>query len=111
MEVVAHGLSLHGGAHLAMDTTLESPLACDGSVKRGADRTDGAALEEARRRKEHTHPDTAGVGGRARLVVLAVEVGGRWSEETPVLGCSCLREGAECTFLLQSKAKAGWLHR
>ena len=77
LEVVADGLSLHGGAQLAIDTTLVSPLARDGSVKRGADRTDGAVLVEARKRKERTYPELAGVGGRATLVVLAAEVGGR----------------------------------
>ena len=51
LEVVADGLSLHGGAQLAMDTILVSPLARDGSAKRG---TDGATLAEARRRKERT---------------------------------------------------------
>ena len=43
---------------------------------------DGAALEEARRRMERTYPELPGDGGRARLVVLAAEVGGRWSIET-----------------------------
>ena len=37
--------------------------------------------QKARLRKERTHPELAGEGGRARLVVLA-EVGGRWSGET-----------------------------
>ena len=36
-------------------------------------------LQEARRRKERTYPELNGAGGRARLVVLAAEVGGRWS--------------------------------
>ena len=34
------------------------------------------------RRKERTCPELSMDGGRARLVVLAVEVGGRWSTET-----------------------------
>ena len=70
LEVVVDGLSLHGGAQLAIDTTLVSPLPRDGSVKRGAERTDGAVLVEARRWKERTYPELAGVGGRAKLVVL-----------------------------------------
>ena len=40
-------------------------------------RVDGAALAVARRRKECTHPELVGRQARARLVVLAGEVGGR----------------------------------
>ena len=39
-------------------------------------------MKAARRRKELTYPELAGHGGRARLVVLAAGVGGRWSAET-----------------------------
>ena len=46
-----------------------------------ATRVPGAALEDARRRKERTYPELAGERGRARLV-LAGEVGGRSSAET-----------------------------
>ena len=47
------------------------------------------------------NPELAGEGGRARLVVLEAEVGGRWSEETveflSSLACAKVREllGAE----------------
>ena len=40
------------------------------------------ALQAARRAKETTFPELSGEGGRPRLVVLAAEVGGRWSQET-----------------------------
>ena len=43
---------------------------------------DGAAMAAARRRKELRCPELLGDQGRARLVVLASEVGGRWSEES-----------------------------
>ena len=82
LEVVADGLSLWRGAQLAIDTTLVSPLSRDGSASRRAANHDGAALQRARRRKEATYPELSGEGGRARLVVLAAEVGGRWSVET-----------------------------
>ena len=39
------------------------------------------ALAAARRTKERTCPEFTGEGGRARLVVLAAEVGDRWSAE------------------------------
>ena len=40
------------------------------------------SLLRARRRKARTYPELVGPHRRARLVVLAVEVGGRWSDET-----------------------------
>ena len=36
LEVVVDGLPLHGGAQLAVDTTLVSALYCDGTARRGA---------------------------------------------------------------------------
>ena len=75
---VADGLSLWHGAQLAIDMVFL--LHSDGSARRRAADHDGAALEVARRRKERTYPELTGEGGRARLVVLAAEVG--WSEET-----------------------------
>ena len=81
LEVVADGLPLFHGAQLALDTTLVSPVRADGGPRRQCATTDGAALEQARRRKELRYPELTGEQGRARLVVLACETGGRWSEE------------------------------
>ena len=81
LEVVVDGLPLFGGAQLAVDTTLVSMLHCDGSPHRGAADVDGAVLVAARRRKERTNPELVRPGRRARLVVLAGDVAGRWSEE------------------------------
>ena len=39
------------------------------------------AQPRARRRKELRYPELVGPGSRARLVVLALEVGGKWSPE------------------------------
>ena len=89
LEVVADGLPLFHGAQLAIDTTKVSPVSGDG--RPGPQRVDGAALVRARRRKETTYPELSDSYFRARLVVLAREVGGRWS-------------GAR-TFLSQLKAK------
>ena len=41
----------------------------------------GAALDAARRRKARTYPELAGGRGRAKLVVLAGEIGGRFFGE------------------------------
>ena len=66
LEVVVDGLPLFGGCQLAVDTTLVCAMHCDGTPHDGAPNRDGVVLEAARR-------------SRARLVALAVEVGGRWS--------------------------------
>ena len=81
LEVVADGLPLFHGAQLAIDTTMVSPVRMDGSARRQCATTDGAAMAQARVRKEHTYPELAQAHGRARLVVVACEVGGRWSDE------------------------------
>ena len=59
LEVVAEGLSLFGGAQLAIDATLVSALRGDGIARVGA-HTPGAALKAARKRKERTYPELAG---------------------------------------------------
>ena len=45
---------------------------------------DGVVLQSVRRRKERTYPELVGPRSRARLVVLAMEVGDRRSDETIV---------------------------
>ena len=75
---MANGLPLWGGQQLAVDTTLVSPLSGQGQPVRRGGQVAGAALAVARRRKERAYLVRA---HRCRLVVLAVEVGGRWSDE------------------------------
>ena len=82
LGVVVDGLALFGGAQLAVDTTLVCPLTRDGAAKPRAATMSGACPEVARRRKEARYPELVGNQGRARLVVLAGEVGGRFSSET-----------------------------
>ena len=81
LEIVADGLPLFHGAQSAVDTTMVSVLRRDGTPHPRCVTTDGAALETARRRKETTYPELSGQFGRTKLVVLAAEVAGRWSEE------------------------------
>ena len=76
LEILADGLPLFGEAQLAVDTTLVSLLHCDGSPHPGAANVDGAVLAAARRRKERTYPELSGPRSRARLIVLAGEIGG-----------------------------------
>ena len=81
VEVIVDVLPLFHGAQLAVDTTLVSALRRDGRPQHRAADVDGAASCVARRTKTRTYPELSGDGGRARLVVLALEVGGRWSHE------------------------------
>ena len=80
IEVIANGLPLWNGTQLAIDTTLVSPLTSNGQPRTRAGTYAGTAVREARRAKERTYPELLG-SGRCRLVVLALEIGGRWSDE------------------------------
>ena len=82
LEVVVDGLPLFGGRQLAVDTTLVGVLHANGQPMRRTPDEDWVRLLAARRRKERTYPELVGRRGRATLVVLAGEIGGRWSEET-----------------------------
>ena len=84
LEVVVDGLPFFGGAQLVIDTTLVSALKANGEPRRGAADGDGVALAVGRRTKERTCPELLDPGRRARHVVFAVEVGGRWSEEANI---------------------------
>ena len=112
LEVVADGLPLFGGAQLAIDTTLVSALRGDGSARRYAASRNGVALVDARRRKERTYPELAGDAGRARLIVLAAEVGGRWSDETLMfLKLVANAKSRSAPGPLRGKARAAWFRR
>ena len=78
---------------------------CDGTPHDGAPNRDGVVLEAAQRRKEHRYPE---LGSRARLVVLAVEVGGRWSAETSSF-LAQLAKARQETPLLQKRVEQAWL--
>ena len=80
IEVIANGLPLWGGVQLAIDTTLMSPLTRASEPRSRAGRYAGAAVQDARRAKERTYPELLQTR-RCKLVVLAIEVGGRWSQE------------------------------
>ena len=80
LEVVANNLPLWSGAQLGVDTTLVSPVRRDGTAYPRAAAEDGVRLEAARRRKEKKYLELLSTR-RCRLVVTALEVGNRWSEE------------------------------
>ena len=108
LEIVAEGLPLFGGAQLAVDTTMVSAHHCDGTAR--AAHVVGVALTEARRRKERAYPELVGPRSRAKLVVLAGEVGERWSAETTMfLRLAAAR--ARCESALLRRAEQAWRMR
>ena len=112
LEVVVDGLPLFGGCQLAVDTTLVCALHCDGTPHRGAADADGVAASAARRRKERTYPEIVGPRSRARLVVLAVEVGGRWSSETRSFIAQLAKaRSRQEPLLLRRRAEQAWRMR
>ena len=80
LEVIASGLPVFGGSQLAIDIALRSPLQRDGSPRARADWFDGATAEAARADKEAKYPELTS-GTRCRRIVLAIETGGRFSQE------------------------------
>ena len=112
LEVVADGLPLFNGAQLAIDPTLVSPVRADGLPRRQCAYVDGAALAQARRVKQRTYPELSGNHGRARLVVLAAEIGGRWSEEARVFVNQSAKATARSVLrILAGRARQAWHHR
>ena len=80
IEVLAAGLPCFGGAQLAIDATLRSVCHRDGSPRARADWQDGAVLADACAGKRATYHELT-AGGRCRLIVFAVEVGGRFGAD------------------------------
>ena len=80
IEVLAQDLPCFGGSQLAVDVTLRSAVSCRGEPQPNAADVDGAVLVQARTDKETTCPELV-ESGRCWLVVIAIETGGRWSEE------------------------------
>ena len=100
---------MFGGAQLAVDTTLVSAHHCDGSARARAARVDGIAFEAAHRRKERTYRELVGPRSRAKLVVLAGEVGGRWSAETSTfLHLLAAARARSETPVLRKRAEQAW---
>ena len=88
-------------AQFAIDTTMVSPLHRDGMARRAAD-NNGAALED----------ELVGERGRARLVVLGAEVGGRWSGETAGFLSALSQAKAESApEIVREEVRRAWLRR
>ena len=109
LEVVVGGLPLFGGAQLAIDTTMVCSLHSNGQPRRRAGVENGVVLAVARQRKERTYAELVGPNARARLVVLGVEVGGRWSEETRCfLSLLARAKSRGETWLMRRRVEQAW---
>jgi len=78
VEIVARNLHVKHGIPLAFDATVVSPLHASGGARPRAADEDGVAIAAAERDKRETYPELVR-SPKCQLVVLACEVGGRWS--------------------------------
>ena len=62
VECVVTGLPLYNGAQIAVDTTLVSPLTRKGEPLPRALKEPGAAMADARKRKEKRYPELQVLG-------------------------------------------------
>ena len=79
--MLATGLPLFFGALLAVVITLRCAVASDGTAQPGAARVDGACQYEGTGGQGTEVFGTPPRADRCRLVVFALETGGRWSQE------------------------------
>ena len=110
IEVLAQDLPCFGGAQLAIDVTLRSALRSSGEPQPHAADVDGAILLEARRDKEATYPELAS-STRCRLVVLAVETGGRWREAIHLVWQLALAKARDVPHFLTQQVALAWERR
>ena len=112
IEVVANGLPLWHGAQLALDATIVSPVTRSGDPHPRADTQPGWAVDNAARRKRRdTYPELTRAR-RCRLVVVGVEVGGRFGAEAATLLRLLARQRAAAVPAhLRPAAQAAWVAR
>ena len=102
---------MHNGAQLVVDATLVSPLSRTGQPRYSSHRRSGVALSEARKDKERRYPEFANAT-RCRLVVVGMEVGGRWSAEAAqFLEQLAWQKARDTQPALQRATALGWLKR
>ena len=109
---LANDLPLWHGAQLAVDVTLVSPLGRTGQVRHASDANPGAAiLAASQRKREHTYPEFSG-SRRCHLIILGLEVGGRWGEEAAdFLRALAHARARTAPALLRSAAVQAYVHR
>ena len=80
IEVLASGLPLQHGVQLAVDITIPCAHTAQSRACPNAATTNGAVLQAASAEKATKYAELLH-GDRCRLVVVGVEMGGRWSNE------------------------------
>ena len=86
-------------------------LHADRSPWDGADAADGVAIARAEEDKRDTYPEMV-ASSRCRLVVLACEIGGRWSDTcTALLRALAAYRADKAPPLLREAARAAWMTR
>lgn len=111
LEVIANGLPIYGGMQLAIDTTLVSPVRGDGTARPRAAYVDGAAIAHAEADKASTYPEFS-TSTRCKLIVLAFEVGGRWSQQAvDFVWALAKSKAATVPPLLRRAAEQAYFHR
>ena len=111
IEVVANGLQAFHGQQLAIDATCISPISRAGAPHPGTRTDPGRAAQHAELRKRRRYPELT-AARRCRLVVVAVEVGGRWEPDARQLIRALARErSTEAPPWVRAAACAGWTAR
>ena len=80
IEILATGLPLCAGIPVAVDATLVSPLHADGRPWAKADVEAGCSIARAEAKKGQTYSELV-ESPCVRLLTLACETGGRWSQQ------------------------------
>ena len=89
-----------------LDTTLVSALHCDGSAKRGASHNEQFSWLSVARSTETLNLLVVEAG--ARLVVLAIEVGGKWSSTQRFIYNLAHARAREEGWILRRRAEQAW---
>ena len=111
IEVLAFGLPCRAGAQLAIDITMRSSVSSSGHAHPRAPTEDSVIANAARSDKESTYPEFVG-SGRCELVVLALEVGGRFSAETfAFIEELAYAKAREATPAVRKSARLAWQRR
>ena len=111
VEIVAKNLPLCHGLPLVCDASLVSPLKANGVARPRAAHEPGVAIADIEDVKATTYPELVS-SNRCKFLVLAGEVGGRWSATT----CRLIRDLAsaksqEAAPRLRKSAAFAWENR
>ena len=112
VEFAVFGLPFWGGIPLLCDVTQGSPLKVDGSPHPKACTVPGGAIERGEKRKPQQYREAWQARGRVKLLTLACETGGRWSDQcVDFVRMLAKHKAREAPPVLQRSAEYGWQSR